>query len=325
MISYKIIDISLKSISYRRACVFGSIYLGKDVFFLIKNKKIDKGDPLVLAEIAGINAAKNTANLILLCHQINIENVFLDVSLNESTNSVDIYSIVFAHSKTGVEMEAMTSVVIALLTIYDLTKKFNPFIYINDVKLLFKDGGENGLVIGSLNNLPNNFKKYFLEKEIYFNDISVLIIIISDRASLGRYEDLSGKFLADFFISKNAKFLEKIIIPDDKFILLNVLKNIIDMKSPNIIITSGGTGISERDITIDVVNNLCYKIIPGLGEFLRIKGSVYSDNSWLSRSMAGIYKKTLIVCLPGRPSAVLECSNFLSKLLLHAVSIINEL
>ena len=172
--SYNMINISNKSISYRRACVSGSINVGKEVFFLIKNKKIEKGDPLVLAEIAGITAAKNTSNIILLCHQINIENVFLNIQMDEKAYSINIYCIVIAHSKTGVEMEAMCGVYAGLLTIYDLTKKFNPFIKINDIKLLFKDGGENGLILGSINNIPLHLQKFFLMKKHFLIILKLL-------------------------------------------------------------------------------------------------------------------------------------------------------
>lgn len=322
---YKMIDISSKKVSYRKACVFGSINVGKDVFFAIKEKRIEKGDPIILAEIAGINATKNTANFIILCHPINIENVFFHIVPDESTYSINVYAFVFANSKTGVEMEAMTGVFSSLLTIYDLTKKINPFSLISDVKLLFKDGGESGKPIGSLNLIPEDFKKYFLNETFFLNNISVFLVTISDRASLGRYDDLSGKVLVDFFSFRGCNTVFNVILPDDKFILFNVLKNYINSCSPSIVITSGGTGISSRDITFDVISNLCQKFIPGIGEFLRINGAVYSSNSWLSRSISGIYNKTLIVSLPGKPAAVSECLNCLSGLLIHAISVINEI
>ncbi len=320
---YKIIDISSKKNSYRRACVFGSIYLGKEVCYKIKNGLIEKGNPIILAEIAGINAIKNTSNLIILCHPINIENAFLNVFIDDDTYSVFVYSFVFAYAKTGVEMEAMMGAMTALLTIYDLTKKFNPLSYINNVKLVFKDGGENA--IGFFDDIPYDFKKYFVNNKLAFSNINVFIVTISDRASLGRYEDISGKVLMKFFLDNFCTNICNIILPDDKIILFKVLKNYVSNHSPDIIITSGGTGISSRDITFEVINNLCQKIIPGLGEFLRFNGSFHSSNSWLSRSIAGICDKTLIISLPGKPSAVSESMNILSDLLIHAISIVKEI
>ena len=121
--TYNMINISNKCISLRRACVSGTIYVGKEVFNLIKEHKIEKGDVLSLAEIAGINAAKKTSSFILLCHQVNIENIFLNLIMDKDTYSISAYCIVFANAKTGVEMEAMIGVCAALSTIYDLTKK----------------------------------------------------------------------------------------------------------------------------------------------------------------------------------------------------------
>ncbi len=319
------INISKKSVSYRRACVFGSIYVGKDVFNLIKMNKIEKGNPLILAEIAGINAAKNTSNLLLLCHQINLENIFLNIIMDKQNYLIKVYCIVCANAKTGVEMEAMCGVSIALLTIYDLTKKFNPFIYINKIKLLFKDGGENGLILGSINNLPSYLKKYFFDSNLLFDNISVFIITVSDRSVRGYYEDISGQILTDFFNIRNAKVISKIIIPDDINLFNNIIKKIIKIYLPNIILISGGTGLGKKDITNIVLSKLCYKKIPGISELLRFSGSFHSITSWLSSSFAGIFNDSLLISIPGNPSAVFESLNVLEELLLQSVKIIKSL
>jgi len=321
---YKMVDISPKFNSYRRACAFGSINVGIKVFNLIKNKKIPKGDPLLLAEIAGINAVKATSNIILLCHQINIENVFINVFLDDINYSINIYCIVFAYSKTGVEVEAMLGVSIGLLTIYDLTKKINPFISIKDIKLLYKDGGENGLIMGSLSSIPISLKKYFYNNNYIFNNISVVLVTISDRGSTNRYEDISGKVLFDFLKINGANVLDRIIIPDDENEISNSLIFFSKKYSPNLIITTGGTGLSSKDLTSNVILKLCKKIVPGFGELLRLNGSKYTKTSWLSCSVAGIYEKSLIISLPGKPSAVIEGLGIIKDLLLHAVDTIKR-
>jgi molybdenum cofactor biosynthesis protein MoaC len=318
------IDISNKTISYRRACVTGSINIGKDVFNLIKNKKIEKGDPLLLAEIAGINAAKNTSSIILLCHQINIENVFLNINMDEKNYIINIYCIVFANSKTGVEMEAMCGVYAGLLTIYDLTKKINPFTTINNIKLLFKDGGENGLVLGSINNIPENLHFFFFDNKLIFNKIKVAIITISDRSSKGYYEDISGQTILDFFKIRKASLLTKITVPDDEIILKNIFTKIVDSQLPHVVLTTGGTGLTKGDITNKVFCKICEKHIPGISEFLRLSGSYHSITSWLSSSFAGIYKKSLVICLPGNPSGVFESLNILEELIFRSVEIIEK-
>ncbi len=323
--SYKMINISDKNISYRRACVVGSIYVGKEVFYLIKNKKIEKGDPLLLAEIAGINAAKNTSNLLLLCHQVNIENVFLNLVMDESRYIINIYCIVLAYAKTGVEMEGMCGVSLGLLTIYDLTKKLNPFILIKDIKLLFKDGGENGLVLGSIKDVPLHLKRFFFDEKLSLVDIKMVLVTVSDRASIGRYKDVSGQILLDYSCLKKAKVLDYIIIPDEKHILTNILKKKVNYFLPNLVVITGGTGPYKRDITSDVLLSLCGKIIPGIGEMLRVNGSNFSSLSCLSYSIAGVYKKSLIISLPGNPSAVYESLSILQNIFIHSINIINKL
>lgn len=319
------IDIGHKNLSYRRACVLGSIYIGKDVFILIRDKRIEKGDPLTLSEVAGINAAKKTSELLTLCHQINIDNIFFNTVMDEKNYSIDIYCIISAFAKTGVEMEAMAGVSVALLTIYDLTKKFNPFIFIKNIKLLYKDGGENGLVLGSIHNIPIHLRNYFSNTNLSFNNISIILLTISDRASLGIYKNISGQILFDFFKIRKANIITHIIIPDDENILKNILKKCTIKYCPNIILASGGTGLSKRDITTNVFSNIIEKDIPGIGEYLRQVGSTFSNTAWLSRAMAGVYKKSLLLSLPGNPSGVCESLNMLQPLLLHAIKTINKL
>lgn len=315
------IDISKKSISYRRACVSGSIYVGKKVFFLIKNKKIEKGDPLKLAEISGINAAKNISNLLILSHQINIENIFINIIMNEKTFKIDVYCIVFANSKTGVEMEAMCGVTISLLTIYDLTKKLNPFIVIENVKLLFKDGGENGLILGSLNDVPVHLKKHFENNLTNLTNSSVIIMTMSDRGFLGYYKNISGQIIFDFFKIRNANIMKNIILPDKEIILKNIIKNISYNYNPNLIVITGGTGFNKKDITNSVLLNLCKKNMTGINEFLRLCGSSHSNYSWMSESFVGIYNKSIILSFPGNPSSVFESLNTIEILLPHMLNL----
>ena len=322
--SYKIIDVSKKKTSYRRSCVIGSIYIGKYILNLIKEKKIEKGDPLLLAEIAGINAVKKTSDIIMLCHQLNIENVFLENIIDEENYIVYIYCVVCAHAKTGVEMEAMCGISAALLTIYDLTKKYNPFTKIKNIELLFKDGGENGLVLGSIENMPEKIKNFFSSKNLFINKFKIAVITLSDRATNGVYKDSSGQILSDFFLTKNIEILKKIILPDDKKILIKILKNTIKKKIPNIIFMSGGTGLSKKDITTEVILSLCEKFIPGIGEILRHEGEKYHKMSWLSNSIAGIYKNSIIISIPGNPSGVLESLNIIQNMLDHLIKIVNK-
>jgi len=116
------VDISEKDIVERIAVAEGKIYLKKETIEKILKKEIKKGDVLTLAEISGINAVKNTQNLIFLCHNIPITNVNVNFKIDENENSITVKVTVKAIAKTGVEMEALVGVSIALLNIWDMVK-----------------------------------------------------------------------------------------------------------------------------------------------------------------------------------------------------------
>jgi len=144
---YKMVDVSDKAITHRKALASGEILLGSKIIDMIKNKKMPKGDPLSIAEVAGINGVKKTSELIPLCHPLSLDHISLHIEINDKKNSVIVYCLVSANSKTGVEMEALSGVNSALLAIYDLSKIVEPNLKITNTKLLVKSGGKKGLWI----------------------------------------------------------------------------------------------------------------------------------------------------------------------------------
>ena len=143
--SFNMVDVSSKKETFRRALATGKIFVGKEVFNLIKNKKMPKGDPVALAEVSAVLGVKKTTELIPLCHPLPIDHTATKVFLNEVDFSLEGYCVVSAVAKTGVEMEAIMGVNAALITIYDLSKIVNPHLKIDNVKLLIKEGGKSGL------------------------------------------------------------------------------------------------------------------------------------------------------------------------------------
>ena len=143
--SFNMVDVSSKKETFRRALASGKIYVGKEVFDLIKNKKMPKGDPVSLAEISAILGVKKTSELIPLCHPLPIDYTATKIIMNDVDNSLEVFCVVSAVAKTGVEMEAIMGVNSALITIYDLSKIINPHLKIDNIKLLIKEGGKSGL------------------------------------------------------------------------------------------------------------------------------------------------------------------------------------
>ena len=143
--TFNMVDVSAKKETYRRALASGKIYVGKEVFNLIKNKKMPKGDPITLAEVSAVLGVKKTSELIPLCHPLPIDHTATKIIMNNEDSSLEVYCVVSAHAKTGVEMEAIMGVNAALITIYDLSKIVNPHLKIDNVQLLIKEGGKSGL------------------------------------------------------------------------------------------------------------------------------------------------------------------------------------
>ena len=154
---YKMVDVSSKEITHRKALATGEIILSKEIIRMSKNKKMPKGDPLSIAEVAGINGVKKTSELIPLCHPLSLDHISLHSEINEKNNSIVVYCLVSANSKTGVEMEALSGVSSALLAIYDLSKIVEPNLKITNTKLLVKSGGKKGLWINP-DGIPDKIK-----------------------------------------------------------------------------------------------------------------------------------------------------------------------
>ena len=141
-----IVDISNKVDTKREALAEGYINLNKEILEKIKNEKIQKGDIFAAARFSAINGAKKTSELIPLCHHLSLNKITIDFEICESINSIKIIAFCKSHSKTGVEMEALTSVSIGLLTLHDMLKALDPFLTIDNIPLLEKTGGKNRIL-----------------------------------------------------------------------------------------------------------------------------------------------------------------------------------
>ena len=140
----RMVDVSAKSATARTAVARGRVLVGEEAFRLVEANKIRKGDVLTVSHVAGILGAKQTSRLIPLCHDVLLEGVDLDLDLNEDDFAIEVRAYVKTTGPTGVEMEALTAVSIAALTIYDMCKSVSREIAITDVQLLAKTGGQSG-------------------------------------------------------------------------------------------------------------------------------------------------------------------------------------
>ena len=142
----RMVDVSNKEATERIAIAHAKITMKPETFLLIMDKKIQKGDVLEVARVAGIMAAKQTHSLIPMCHPLNINSVKIDFT-NNSKDTIYIASEVKVNGKTGVEMEAVTAAAICAVTIYDMCKSVDKGMVISDIHLVKKSGGKSGTFV----------------------------------------------------------------------------------------------------------------------------------------------------------------------------------
>ena len=142
----RMVDVTGKPDTNREAVAKGTVSMQASTLDLLKKGKMAKGDVLAVAQLAGIMAAKQTPNLIPLCHPVLIGDIKIEFSLNEKNNTVDITTTVKSTGKTGVEMEALTATAVTALTIYDMCKAVDRSLQIENIHLIKKSGGKSGTI-----------------------------------------------------------------------------------------------------------------------------------------------------------------------------------
>jgi molybdenum cofactor biosynthesis protein MoaC len=311
------INVAEKEPTLRRAVARGTIHLEPDAFSALRNGTNPKGDVLKLAEIAGIQAAKRTSDLLPLCHPLFLESVRIHFKSHLESHSITAFCECTLTGKTGVEMEALSGVNGALLAIYDLSKAVNPVLSITDIRLEIKEGGKHGTWLH-----PDSAEsERESPPELTFAGIASGVITISDRCSRGESEDRSGPILKQELIHRGAELVGHMTVEDDINIIRQSVLRLIKEHGANLIITTGGTGIGPRDLTPEALEPLWTRRLPGFGELLRSHGSRQTELSWLSRSEAGLVGEALVVLLPGSSKAVQDGITVLERLIPHALSI----
>ena len=140
----RMVDVSAKDATERTATAKGSVYMRAETLALIQSGGVPKGDVIAVARVAGIMAAKRTSELIPLCHPLGLSSVTVELTPNPTRQAIDISATCKLQGKTGVEMEALTAVSVAALTIYDMCKAVDRGMRIGDIRLTHKAGGKSG-------------------------------------------------------------------------------------------------------------------------------------------------------------------------------------
>jgi len=149
--------------------------------------------------------------------------------------------------------------------------------------------------------------------------IKIAILTVSDSCAQGQREDISGQEIKTMLDKDRFEIFEKKIVADNREAIANELKYFSDKAGIDVVITCGGTGLGPRDVTPEATASVCERIVPGLSEIIRIRGWKKTESAVLSRGIAGIRNKTLIINLPGSPKGVRESLEIILDVLPHAV------
>ena len=293
------VDVTDKVSTARIARAESKITMKPETISAIQDNSLPKGNVLTTAKIAGIQAAKKTAEMIPMCHQLNLS--FIDIEFEIMSDFILILSTVKTKEATGVEMEALSAVSSAALTIYDMCKAVDKTMEIGGIKLVKKVGGKSD---HSLEYRPR-----------------VGVITLSDGVAAGKSEDKSGVILRSGFKDAGCDVPNQVVIEDGSDQFVPIILQWID-SGIELILTTGGTGLGPRDLTIQTVNQIFDSKLPGIEQALHAYGRGKVKTAMLSRLTAGVVNGAIVICLPGSPGAAKDALQVLIPTIFHSYHMI---
>lgn len=296
------LDVSHKTKTRRTARAQAILRAAPETLARIRRREVPKGDPLEVAKVAAVQAAKETPRIIPFCHPLPID--FVGVEFELSDSAVTVTTTVTATYKTGVEMEALTAAAVAALTLYDMLKMFDPDMAIESVRLLEKRGGKSDF------------------RQAFDSPPRAAVLVLSDSGASGEKADLSGRLLVERLEAAGVAVEDYSVLPDDPPSISAKLKTYADERGVDLVLTTGGTGLGPRDRTPEAMEGVLEVEVPGIAEALRAHGIERTPHAMLGRGRAGLRGRTLIVNCPGSPAAAGEALDATLPALLHALTIV---
>lgn len=320
--AFHMADIRDKRPTRRRAVAVGELLAGPVAWPLLVARRLPKGDALVMAEVAGLQGAKQAATLMPLCHPLPLELVRVRCEPVAERQSIRVYCEVATEARSGVEMEALAGVSAALLTLYDLSKPVEPALAMDGIRLLFKEGGKSGLWRHPAGMSEAECEHYRPRAAARLDGLPCAVITLSDRAHAGRSEDRSGPLLVQGLVALGAHVARVELLPDGVEPLATRLRELAQA-GIRLCLCTGGTGLGPRDLTPEALAQVADREVPGLAEALRSEGARHTPLAWLSRATAVQVGDLLVVALPGSPRAVRQGLDILAPLLAHALAMMD--
>ncbi|MBY5950731.1 bifunctional molybdenum cofactor biosynthesis protein MoaC/MoaB [Algoriphagus marincola] len=295
------VDITPKSSTLRKAIAQAIVKVSKsETIQAIKQRTVPKGDVLECARVAGLFAAKRTADMIPDCHPLPVE--FTSVSYEIEEMEVKVLVEIHTIYKTGVEVEAMHAASVVALTMYDMLKPIDKEVSIEQIKLVEKKGGKS-------DRTPSSERT-----------ISARVVVCSDSISQGKGEDRAGEAIRERLEKYGVKVLEKTVIPDDSQQIQGLAKDS-SKAGIDLLIFTGGTGLSPRDVTPESLETILERRVPGIEEAIRNYGQQRTPYAMLSRSIAGLIGSTLVLGVPGSTKGAAESMDAVFPAILHVFKV----
>ena len=296
------VDITAKSNTLRIATAEALVEVSSSkTIEAIREQRVPKGDVFEISRAAGLLGVKKTPELLPDCHPIPIEYTGFQFEIVDQT--IKINCTIKTIYKTGVEVEAMHGASLAALNMYDMLKPVDKGVSIGSIRLLSKKGGKSDYAAQVSNR-------------------SAAIIVASDSISAGKATDQTGKMIEQFLCELGMNVSEFCVIPDEPNDIRLQIENYLESKVDLIIVT-GGTGVSPRDQTPEALSVLIEKRLPGVEEAMRAYGQNRTPVAMFSRSIAGISQNSIILGIPGSKGGAIDSLKAVFPSLTHLFDVLS--